>query len=43
MSAAVFRGPTPTGYATETVLTPGDEVRPLAAPDSIARVADLLP
>ncbi len=39
----VFRGPTPNGYATETILTPDDEVRPLAAPDAAVRVADLLP
>jgi len=39
----VFRGPTPDGYATETILTPDDEVRPLAAPDAAVRVADLLP
>jgi len=39
----VFRGPTPDGYANETVLTTDGEVRPLAAPDSAVRVADLLP
>ncbi len=39
----VFREPTPDGYASETVLTPEDEVRPLAAPDAAVRVADLLP
>ncbi|MGI4789699.1 MAG: Uma2 family endonuclease [Janthinobacterium lividum] len=39
----VFREPSPTGYLTETVMTPTDEVRPLAAPDAIIRVGDLLP
>jgi Uma2 family endonuclease len=39
----VFREPIATGYATETILTTEDEVRPLAAPDSAIRVADLLP
>ncbi len=39
----VFREPVADGYATETVLTPEDEVRPLAAPDSAVCVADLLP
>ena len=39
----VFREPAPDGYASETVLTPDDEVRPLAAPDAAVRVADLLP
>ncbi len=39
----VFRQPHATGYAEETVLTTDDEVRPLAAPDSAVRVADLLP
>jgi Uma2 family endonuclease len=39
----VFREPTETGYASETLLTPEDEVRPLAAPDAAVRVADLLP
>lgn len=39
----VFRSPTETGYAEETVLTIDDEVRPLAAPDSAVRVAELLP
>lgn len=38
----VFRQPTSTGYAEETVLTTDDEVQPLAAPDSAVRVADLL-
>ena len=39
----VFREPTEAGYASETVLTPADEVHPLAAPQSAVRVADLLP
>ena len=39
----VFREPTADGYASETILTTDDEVRPLAAPDSAVRVADLLP
>ncbi len=39
----VFREPAADGYARETVLTTGDEVRPLAAPDAPVRVADLLP
>ena len=38
----VFREPTAAGYASETVLTPADEIRPLAAPLSPVRVADLL-
>lgn len=39
----VFRSPTETGYAEETILTMGDTVCPLAAPDSAVRVIDLLP
>ncbi len=39
----VFREPVADGYATETILTPEDEVHPLAAPDAAVRVADLLP
>lgn len=39
----VFREPTEGGYASETVLTPEDEVSPLAAPDAAVRVSDLLP
>ena len=39
----VFREPTASGYASETVLTTGDEVTPLAAPEAVVRVADLLP
>lgn len=39
----VFREPTAGGYASETILTAADEVRPLAAPDAIVRVAELLP
>ena len=39
----VFREPTESGYANETILTIEDEVRPLAAPESVVRVADLLP
>ena len=39
----VFREPTETGYASQTNLTPEDEVRPLAAPDAAVRVSDLLP
>ncbi len=39
----VFREPTADGYASETILTTADEVRPLAAPDAIVCVAELLP
>ena len=39
----VFREPTADGYASETLLTTDDEVRPLAAPGSVVRVAELLP
>jgi len=39
----VFREPTEGGYASEIVLTPEDEVRPLAAPEATVRVSDLLP
>ncbi len=39
----VFREPTQTGYASETILTTDEEVRPLAAPDAAIRVTDLLP
>ena len=39
----VFRNPTPDGYAEVSVLTTDDEIRPLAAPDAVIRVADLLP
>ena len=39
----VFREPTATGYSSETILTTEDEVRPLTAPASSIRVADLLP
>lgn len=39
----VFREPTADGYASETTLTTADEVQPLAAPDAIVRVAELLP
>lgn len=39
----VFREPTADGYASETILTTADEVRPLAAPDAVVRVAELLP
>lgn len=39
----VFREPTEGGYASETVLTPEDEVSPLAAPDAAVRVSGLLP
>ncbi len=39
----VFREPTADGYASETILTTDDEVRPLAAPDALVRVAELLP
>ena len=39
----VFREPTADGYASEIVLTTDDEVRPLAAPNSTVRVAELLP
>ena len=39
----VFREPMANGYASETVLTTADKVRPLAVPDAIVRVAELLP
>ncbi len=39
----VFREPTEGGYASETVLTPEDEVSPLAAPNASVRISDLLP
>ena len=39
----VFREPTADGYASETLLTTDNEVRPLAAPGSVVRVAELLP
>ncbi len=39
----VFREPMAAGYASETILTTEDEVRPLAAPDTAVRVSDLLP
>ena len=39
----VFRDPIAFGYAHETILTAEDEVRPLAAPEAVIRVADLLP
>ena len=39
----VFRQPHATGYTEEIVLMTDDEVRPLAAPDSSVRVAELLP
>lgn len=39
----VFREPTSDGYASVTVLTTEEGVRPLAAPDHVVRVADLLP
>ena len=39
----VFREPVTDGYASETILTPDDEVHPLAAPASALCVADLLP
>ncbi len=39
----VFREPIETGYASETILTTDNEVRPLAAPDATVRVCDLLP
>ena len=39
----VFREPTVNGYASETILTTDDEVRPHAAPDSPVSVSDLLP
>ena len=42
-SLHVFRQPIETGYAEETILSTDDEVRPLAAPDTAVRVADLLP
>lgn len=39
----VFREPMGTGYAREIVLTVDDAVSPLSAPESVIRVADLLP
>ncbi|HLK60857.1 MAG TPA: Uma2 family endonuclease [Chthonomonadaceae bacterium] len=39
----VHRQPTPTGYADIQVLDKAGSVAPLAAPNSIVRVADLLP
>ncbi len=39
----VFRQPTETGYASETVLTPDESFSPLAAPDAVLAVASLLP
>ncbi len=39
----VFRGPTESGYAQETILSPEDAVSPLAAPKAVVAVADLLP
>jgi Uma2 family endonuclease len=39
----VFRLPTEAGYAEETILNSDEEVRPLAAPDTAIRIADLLP
>jgi|GEM_PF-1380520 len=39
----VFREPTADGYVGETILTIDDEVRPLATPNSVVRVAELLP
>ena len=39
----VFRLPFETGYAEETILNTDEEVRPLAAPNAVVRVAELLP
>lgn len=39
----IFREPTADGYAAETVLTPEDTASPLARPEAVVRVADLLP
>ena len=39
----VFRAPTSDGYSEVSVLTTNGEVRPLAAPEAVIRVADLLP
>jgi len=39
----VFRSPVADGYASEAILAPEDEVRPLAAPDAAVCVAHLLP
>jgi len=39
----VFRQPIGTGYEAEVVLSPDDAVSPLAAPNAIVAVADLLP
>ncbi len=39
----VFQEPTADGYASETILTIDDKVRPPATPNSVVRVAELLP
>ena len=39
----VFRDSIETGYASETILTAEEEVRPLSASTAVIRVADLLP
>lgn len=39
----VHRGPTENGYASVVRLTETDTITPLAAPDSVISVADLLP
>lgn len=39
----VFRQPAETGYALETILGQAETVSPLAAPDAVIAVADLLP
>jgi Uma2 family endonuclease len=38
----VFRQPGPAGYASTTLLRPGDIARPLASPDAAVDVAELL-
>ncbi len=39
----IFRQPTEHGYAAEVILSPDNVISPLAAPDAIVAVADLLP
>ena len=39
----VFQQPNENGYAAEAILSPEDTVSPLAAPDAVVAVADLLP
>ena len=39
----VYRQPTPDGYALTQILMDDQTINPLAAPDTVVRVADLLP